>query len=265
MMSSQGKTAIVFTCAHDRPELSKERYHWLGNLIEDIKPDYCVDLGDGAEMASLNSFDTRYPQAIVSQNYEADINSYNESQDILWGRFKKSKKKRPYRIGFEGNHCHRVKRAVKHDPRLEGSKGGKYGISFSHLQNDHWFDEYHEYENGGPAIATYDGVAYAHYFASGNMGSAMSGVHHAYGLIGLRATSATCGHSHKRSMYFKDGVGQGGKGMIGLVAGNFKGAKEDWAGQQADWWGGVVIKRNIDGGMYDPEFISMKALREEYG
>jgi len=261
-MSNQGKTAVVFTCAHDRPEVSQERFKWLGKLIEDIKPDYCVDLGDGAEMASLNSFDTRYPQAIVAQNYEADIDSYNKAQDILWGRFKKSKKKRPYRIGFMGNHENRISRAVKTDPRLEG---GKYGISLSHLQNDHWFDDYHEYENGGPAIATYDDVAYAHYFSSGNMGSAMSGVHHAYSMLQHKGMSSTCGHSHKRSVYFKDGSGISG-GMIGLVSGCFKGAEESWAGQSnKDWAKGVVIKRNICKGMYDLEWVSMCALENAYG
>lgn len=260
--NSLGPTAIVWTCSHDRPELSKDRYKWLGSLIEDIKPDYCIDLGDGAEMASLNSFDTRYPQAIVPQSYEADVESYNESQDILWSRFKKSKKKRPYRIGFAGNHEERINRAIKHDPRLEGNK---HGISMKHLQNDHWFDDYHNYENGGPAIREYDGVAYAHFFSSGNMGSAMSGLHHGYGLVNLKGMSATCGHSHKRSMFFKDGAGSGGKGMIGAVAGCYKGAKESWAGQQADWAYGVLIKRNICNGMYDPTWVSMAALEAEYG
>lgn len=98
------KTCIVWSCGHADPDVSNERFSWLGDLIEDIKPDYTVDLGDGADMRSLNSYDTRYPQAIVSQNYEKDIESYNESQDRLWSRYKVSKKKRPYRFGFEGNH-----------------------------------------------------------------------------------------------------------------------------------------------------------------
>jgi len=260
--SGQGKTAVVWTCAHDRPEVSQDRFKWLGSLIEDIKPDYCVDLGDGAEMASLNSFDSRYPQAIVSQNYEADIESYNKYQDILWGRYKKAKKKRPYRIGFQGNHESRIDRAIKHDPRLEGNK---HGISFSHLNTDHWFDDYHEYENGGPAIAVYDDIAYAHFFSSGNFGSAMSGVHHAYTMLQAKGMSSTCGHSHKRSVYFKDGSGTHG-GMIGLVAGCFKGGEESWAGQaNNDWAKGVVIKRNICKGMYDLEWVSMGALERAYG
>jgi len=120
------RTAIVYTCAHADPGASNIRFDWLGSLIEDIKPDYVVDLGDGADMRSLNTYDTRYPQAIVSQSYQADIETYNDAQSRIWDRFKLKKKKRPWRIGFEGNHEHRLKKAISVDPRLEGDK---YGIS----------------------------------------------------------------------------------------------------------------------------------------
>ena len=86
--SAMGKTAVVWSCAHASPEVSNERFDWLGGLIYDVKPDYCVDLGDGADMKSLNSYDTRKPEAVVSQNYERDIDSYNESQELLRYRFK---------------------------------------------------------------------------------------------------------------------------------------------------------------------------------
>ena len=255
------KTAIVFTCAHTDPSVPNDRFDWLGSLIEDVRPDYVVDLGDTIDLKSLNSYDTRYPQAIVSQNYERDIEHHQEAMDRIWGRYKISKKKRPYRIGFEGNHENRLKKALAHDPRIEG---GKYGISFSHLATDYWYDEYHEYSNSAPSIFDYDGVSYSHYFSSGNYGTATSGTHHAYTILQNRNHSSTCGHSHKRSVYFKDGAHP--TGLIGLVAGCFKGGQESWAGQaNNDWWKGVVVKRNIENGMYDPEFISMERLRAEYG
>ena len=107
-----GKTAIVFSCGHATPETTNERFDWLGGLIYDIKPDYVVDLGDGADMKSLNSYDTRKPEAVVSQNYGRDIESYNEAQDLLRYRFKKQRRKRPAFYGFEGNHEHRIKTAI---------------------------------------------------------------------------------------------------------------------------------------------------------
>ena len=255
------KTAVVFSCGHTDPEVSNERFDWLGEFLYDLKPDYVVDLGDGADMKSLNSFDTRYPQAIVSQSYERDIEHYNEAMDRMRRKFKQHKRKRPAYFGFEGNHENRIKRAIAVDPRLEGDK---YGVSFGHLQTKHWFDEYHEYENSAPSIADYDGVSYAHYFSSGNFGTATSGTHHAYTLLQNRNYSSTCGHSHKRSLYFKDSAHP--KPILGLVAGCYKGREESWAGQaNSEWWKGVVIKREIDNGVYEPEFVSMNRLESIYG
>lgn len=256
-----GKTAIVYTCGHANPHSSNERYDWLGDLIFDVQPDYVIDLGDGADMRSLSLYESGNPGQVVLQNYEKDIQSYHDSMERVRRKFKQRKRKQPYWIGFEGNHENRIKKAVARDPRLEGQT---HGVSFSHLQTDKWFDEYHEYEHSAPSIADYDGVSYAHYFTAPNSPSAISGVHHAYTLLNHRNYSSTCGHSHRRGIYFKDGAYP--SGLIGLVAGCFKGSEEDWAGQSnSAWWKGVVIKREIENGMYDPEFISMKRLEEEYG
>tara|TARA_B100001093_G_scaffold351911_1_gene336372 strand:- start:2032 stop:2805 length:774 start_codon:yes stop_codon:yes gene_type:complete len=255
------KTAVVFTCSHVDPSVSNERFDWLGGLIYDLRPDYVVDLGDGAEMKSLNSYDTKYPKAVSAQSYEKDINHYNEAQDRLRRKFKDMKKRKPAFFGCEGNHEYRIKRAINLDPRLEGSK---YGISFSHLQTDYWFDEYQEYENSAPSTFDKDGVTYAHYISSGNYGTAMSGEHHAYNLLKKRHHSTTVGHSHKRGMFFKDDSHP--NPTIGLVAGCYKGASECWAGQaNKEWWKGVIIKRDISNGFYDPEFVSISRLKAIYG
>lgn len=255
------RTVVTFSCAHSDPGVSNERFDWLGRFLYDLKPDMVIDLGDGADMRSLNTYDTRYPQAIVSQNYEKDIDTYNDSQERLRHPFKYHKRKRPFWVGFEGNHENRIKKAISHDPRLEGQR---YGVSFGHLQTKVWFDEYHEYSNSAPAIADYDGVSYAHYFSSGNYGSATSGLHHAYTLLQNRNHSSTCGHSHKRSIYFKDSAHP--NPIIGTVVGCFKGGEESWAGQaNREWWHGVVVKRELENGVYEPEFVSMERLRKAYG
>lgn len=255
------KTAVVLTCAHSDPSIPNDRFDWLGEFLYDIRPDYVIDLGDGADLKSLNSFDTRYPQAIVAQNYESDINHYNDAMERMRRKFRTMKKKRPAFFGFEGNHENRIKKAIANDPRLEGAT---YGISFSHLQTDVWFDEYHQYNNSAPAIFDYDGVSYAHYIASGNYGTAMSGLHHAYGLVQKRHCSTTVGHSHKRSLFFKDDAHP--NPTIGLVAGCFKGGEEGWAGQSnMEWWKGVIVKRNVQDGYYEPEFVSLGRLRDVYG
>lgn len=255
------KTAIVFTCAHADPRVGNERADWLSNLIYDVRPDYVVDLGDTADMQSLSSHDTRKPEVLTVANYEKDIDSYLDFQERVRHKVKKNKVKRPAYFGHEGNHENRIKKALTYDPRLGG---GRYGISFDHLETNRWYDEYHEYRYSAPSISCYDGVSYAHYIASGNYGTAMSGEHHAYSLIKKRHCSTTVGHSHKRSVFFKDDANP--YPSIGLVAGCFKGREEEWAGQaNAEWWKGVVIKRNIENGWYDPEFVSLARLEAEYG
>jgi len=257
---SKSKVTLVFSCAHADPSASNERFDWLGKFIYDLKPDMVIDLGDGADMRSLNMYDKGKPTAIIAQNYEADIDVYNDSQERLRHQYRYHRKGKPTWIGFEGNHEHRIETALSSDPRLEGSK---YGISFSHLQTDKYFNEYHRYANSAPAIANYDGVDYAHYFASGNSGRALSGIHHAYGLLQARNVSSTCGHSHLRSMYFKDGVRS--SGIIASVVGCYKGKEESWAGQSNSMWAkGVMVKREVEDGMYDPQWVSMKALKKEY-
>ena len=260
-MTMTSKTAVVWSCAHSDPLCPNDRFDWLGSLIYDIKPDMCIDLGDGADMRSLNTYDTRYPQSVVTQSYEKDIEWYNDSQERLRHKFKKNRRKMPTWIGFEGNHEHRIKKALAHDPRLEGEK---YGVSFKHLNTDQWFNEYHEYENSGPALKPYSGVLFGHYVSSGNYGTAMSTKHHGYSLVEKLGSSATVGHSHKFNYYVKEESYPHPK--HGLVVGCFKGKEEGWAGQaNREWRHGVVIKRGLENGNYDMEWISMDRLEREYG
>lgn len=254
------KKVIVWTCAHADPGVDNERFTWLGQFIYDQKPDYCIDLGDGADMRSLNSYDTRYPQRIVHQNYEEDIESYNDSQERLRHPFKYNKKKRPLWIGFEGNHEHRIETAIEHDPRL---KGTKHGLSFEHLQTDHWFDEYHRYSHSAPALCEYDGVVYGHYVSAGAYGRPLAGKHHGAALVDKLASSVTVGHSHKFSYFHKADARP--VPLNGLVAGCFKGKDESWAGQSnQEWRRGVVVKNELENGNYDIQWVSLDALRREY-
>lgn len=251
------KTAVVFTCSHADPKVENDRFDWLGRFLYDVRPDYVVDLGDGADMRSLNTYDTTKPAFKSLQSYEKDIDWYNDAQERIRWPFKKAKVKRPTFFGFEGNHEYRIKKAVEHDPQLEG---GRHGISFKHLNTNKWFDEYWEYSNSAPTIANIDGVDYAHFISSGNYGTAMSGEHHAFNMLKKRLNSVTVGHSHKRNIYFRDDAK-----AIGLVAGCYKGAPESWAGQSNDEWAyGVWIKRNIQDGYYDPQWVSMDVLEKEY-
>ena len=255
------KTVVVYTCAHSDPSVSNKRFDWLGEFLYDLRPDMVFDLGDFADMKSLNTYDSRYPQAIVAQNYERDIDHANEAQDRIRRKFKLMKRKRPFFIGLEGNHENRIKKALALDPRIEG---GRYGVSFSHLQTDYWYDDYHHYHNSAPSLIDYDGIIYGHYVGTGAYGNAMHTKHHGASLVDKLASSVTVGHSHKLHYYRKADARP--TPLNGLVAGCFKGADEQWAGQaNREWSKGLVVKRYVENGDYDFSWVSMKALQKEYG
>lgn len=253
------KTHLVIPDQHAHPDYHNDRADWLGQLIKDIKPDVVVNIGDAADMASMSTYD-RGTKGFIGRNYEKDIDAHLEFQDRLWSPVKKAKKKQPRRLVIEGNHEHRIKKAINLQPELEGER---FGVSFKDLQFDDYYHEVIEYEGGVPGIVEVDGIHYSHFLVSGVMGRPIGGEHHAYSLLAKQYTSCTVGHSHLVDFAVRtraDGVR-----LMGCVVGVYQDYRSDWAGAVNDlWWSGVVVKRNVEDGMYDPQFISMEAIKNEY-
>lgn len=253
-------THLIIPDQHAHPDYNNDRADWVGQLIKDIKPDLVVNIGDAADMESLSSYD-KGKASFHGRNYEKDIESHLEFQERMWAPIKRSKKKQPYKVVLEGNHEHRIKRALEYSPELEGDR---FGVSFKDLDFDSYYHEVIEYKGQTPGVYTHDGISYAHYFISGVMGRAIGGEHHAYSLIAKNFTSCTCGHSHTADWAVRTDTG--GKKIMGLVAGVYQDYNSGWAGHVNDlWWRGVVVKRNVEDGCYDPEWVSIERLRKEYG
>lgn len=253
----KSRLGVAYTCCHSDPEYSNERFTWLGNFIYDLKPDFVIDLGDIAEMASLSGFDNAKPEVIVSKNYERDIATNGDAQERLRHKFIRNKKRKPYWVGMQGNHEYRINKALIANPRIYGDD---YGLSPKHLEPDHWYDEYHPYQNGAPAVAQFEGINLAHYIASGNYGTAMSGEHHAYNLLKKMMRSTIVGHSHKLNVYWRPDAK-----AIGAVIGCYKGGETSWAGQaNNEWWKGVMVMHNTEDGWFDPQFVSQESLKRDY-
>lgn len=255
------KTLVVMTCSHATPEVSNDRFSWLGQFLYDLRPDTFVHLGDRADMKSLNSFDKGKPTNLSMQSYEKDIECSLDADYRVWELFRKNKRRMPHRIGIEGNHEDRIRRAVSSDPRLAGDT---YGISMKHLRNSEMFDEYHEFADTAPAIVDIEGMLVSHYLQSPNSAGAISGRHHAAALVDRLASSVAVGHSHKLDYHRKADAYP--RPISGLVAGCFKGARESWAGQSNNGWtSGIAVLHSFDKGDYDLQWVSLKALQKEYG
>lgn len=254
------KTHLIIPDQHAHPDFNNDRADWVGKLIKDVKPDWVVNMGDAADLASLSTYD-KGKASFFGRSYEKDIEAHLDFQDRMWHPMRKSKKKMPSSVILEGNHEHRIKKALEYDPHLAGSK---HGLSFSDLEWDKYYDEVVEYDGGTPDVFTIDDVSYAHYFISGVMGRPIGGEHHAYSLISKNFTSCTAAHSHTVDWAVRTNTY--GKKIMGCVAGVYQDYESPWAGDvNRLWWSGVVIKRGVEDGVYSPQFVSLEQLRKEYG
>lgn len=249
---------LVVPDSHSHPSYSNRRFDWLGKFILDLKPDKVINLGDGADMASLSSYDTARAKGFHGRTYRRDVDSFLDAQERMWAPVKNAKKKKPWAMYLEGNHEERIRRAVNANPELEGT----YGIE--DLELGRYYDEFVPYVGNTPGVASVDGVLYAHYFVSGVMGRPIGGEHGAYSLLTKEFTSCTQGHAHTFDYAIRT-TGDGRK-IHGLVAGCYQDYQSDWAGEVNKMWhSGVIVKRNVDRGQYDLQWVSMEALRKEYG
>jgi hypothetical protein len=250
-------THLVFTCAHAHYQHDNDRASWLGQLITDIKPDVVINLGDNADMPSLSSFD-KGTRAAMGKTYEKDINAFLDFQEKLFDPLRKQKKKLPYFVFCEGNHEHRIEKAVNASPELEGA------VSLEDLDLEAYYDDVVLYEGNTPGHICIDGCWYSHFFTSGTMGRPVSGEHTAHTLLQKTGATSTQGHTHEFDFCVRSRVD--GSKVYGAVVGCYQDYTNDWAGKTAVHWDrGVLVKRNVEKGTYDHEWISLKTLAKEYG
>lgn len=248
-------THLIIPDGHAKPSEDLRRFDLLNKLIKSIRPEVIVNIGDAGDMHSLNSFDKGFD----GTSYEADIDCTVESIDRTFHNIKYKPKRKVFCVG---NHEHRITRTIEQSPELAGDK---HGVSMKHLQLDKYFTDVVHYEGAAPGTIMIDGVNYAHYHTSGAMGRPISGDNHARSLLLKGHISSTCGHSH--FLDYSTHVDGAGRRIHGLVAGSFKGHKNDaYAGTSArNYWRGICVKRLVKGGSYDLQLISMAQLEETYG
>lgn len=248
-----GKTHLIIPDSHAHPDFHNKRYEWLGHLINDVKPDVVVDIGDWFDMPSLCSYD-RGKKSFEGRRYKKDIEAGLDAQDRMFRIIRKQKKKLPRFVRTLGNHEQRIAKAIDLDPILEGTIGlGDLG------SRDYGWEEV-------PFLQSIeiDGVTYQHYFVSGIMGRPISGERHAQALILKKLRSCTQGHSHLFDYCVRSDVR--GKKIHGCVVGVYQDYHADYAGEANNMWNaGVVVKRGVEGGEYDLEHISLKRIKEAYG
>lgn len=248
---------IVIPDPHAHFEFSNDRADWLSHLIMDIKPDVVVNLGDMFDMPSMASYD-KGKKSFQGRTFAKDIEAGLDFDDRIWEPIRRAKKKMPRAIFIEGNHEHRLKRAIDLQPELDGV------ISFADFDLKRNYDDVVEYTGGTPGIIEVGGIVYCHFAISGVMGRPIGGEHPAYSLLNKQFQSITQGHIHVFNHCTRTTAQ--GKRIHGMVAGVYQNYDSPWAGEINKLWSsGVVIKRGVNDGNYDHEWISIERLKAAYG
>jgi len=231
----------------------------IGNYIVAKKPDKIVCLGDFADMPSLSSYDIG-KKSFEGKRYTKDINASIDAMNVLFDPLDKynfqqvkTKHKRyePELFMLEGNHEHRITRAVNNDAKLEGL------LSTSDLLYKELFGwkvfPFLE-------VAVIDGVAYSHYFVTGVAGRAASSAQ-----VQLNKKHMSCVAGHQQGLQIATGVRADQKLITSIIAGSCYEHNEDYLGPQANnHWRGILVLHDVDDGQFDLMPVSLKYLKGKY-
>lgn len=252
------RTHLFFTDVHCAPGKSNGHAFLLGKLINDIKPDVVICGGDLFDMQSLCSYD-RNTRRHFGRQYADDVAAGVDFNDKLWWTVRRQKKRMPHRVFLIGNHEQRIERLVDENPELEGT------IGYNNLELDSFYNTVVPYSGNIPDSVVVDGIHYAHYFVTGPSLRPISSVHLADAMVSKLGVSCVMGHTH--ILDFARKVTHDGRIIQAVSGGYFCNYDLEYPGYvRNSWWRGVVVLRNVDGnGGFDPEFISIKQLIEEYG
>ena len=254
---------LVIGDGHAQPDVSNERFDWLGELILEERPDVVIDIGDMASVDSLCSYDkgTRSFEGRrlagdfeVTRDARARIGKPLEKFNKTYYKKHKKKQYKPRLVGIVGNHENRVNKMLEHNPEWEGT--------FS--VDDFGYSQYGWEERPFLEMVNVDGIYYSHYFTSGVMGRAIGGLNVGRKIVLKLHTSGTQGHGHQYSHHTE--VTVTGQRIHGCMAGCYFDHHMGYAGQaNAEFRPGILIKDNVDGlGDYDERWVSIDEMKRKY-
>jgi len=261
MAVKQGPTHLVIPDVHVKYNQDLRRLDWLGQIIVEEQPDTIICLGDFADMESLSSYD-KGTRRFEGRRVRKDLEAAREGMRRLLKPLRDHNKKKarfherqykPRMVMLLGNHEYRIERATNLEPQLEGV------LSLADLKYEAEGWEVYPFLNE----VEIDGVTYSHYFISGVMGRPIGGENPAKTLLHKHHKSCTAGHTHIADWAQRR---RGDEHIMGLLAGCYFEHEEEYVppSVNAMWWRGIVIKRNVKDGCYDPQFMSLNTIKKRF-
>ncbi len=239
-------------------ETPNDHLNWLGEYIVKAQPEKIICLGDFADMSSLSSYD-RGHKSFEGRRFKKDITAVVQAQDVLLGplhelqsrqRRNKIKVYNPELIMLLGNHENRILRATEMSPELDGTIGIEDLRYVEHGWVVHPFLD----------IVNLDGVHYTHFVKNKNSDYAKAS---AKACVQELLCSVTQGHRPGLDIHVQTDAR--GNTVWGIIAGSFYLHNEAYRHEQGNsHWRGVIHKREVKDGSYDPEFITLATLEKNF-
>ena len=246
-----GRVHLVIPDCQVRTGVPTDHLEHIGNYIVEKKPDVIVQIGDFADMPSLNSY-TKGKREAEGQRLTRDISSVTRAMERLLKPIHDYNRTAEIKYAPEmhlttGNHEFRLEREVEDNPKLEGMFDMK----------DLGYEEFGWKVHDFLKVAKIDGVEYAHYFTSGNMGRPVTS---AAALLRERQCSAIMGHVQHTDMAFHKKTQN-----IAMFCGICYTHDETYLGPQGNnTRRQVVMLHEVEDGHFDPMFVSLKFLSKRY-
>lgn len=254
-------THLVIFDTQCRPDISLNYLRWIGQYIVRKRPNVIVHIGDHADMESLSSYDKGMRSAEGKRVHEDIRWAVGGMKALLTPLWELQEQQRvngeevysPRMVLTLGNHEHRIDRHVNANPEMHGF------LSTDDLQ----------YAEMGWEVAPFltpveiDGIHYCHYFPNVMTGKPLGGT--AANMLTKIGTSFTMGHQQLLDVAVRT-LQTTGQQQWGVKCGASYVHEEGYKGVQGNkHWRGIMVKHNVKDGSYDPLFISMQWLEEQYG
>jgi predicted phosphodiesterase len=236
---------VVIGDLHAHPDYDIERFDVLGRFCAEQQPDVIVQMGDWADMPSINRHANKWE--LESRRYSEDVEITQDSLAAFDRPIARRKRKKPRKVFLEGNHENFITRVTTEEPKWRG----QVGIEDLGFERFGW--ERYEYRRR----AEIAGFHFVHHLGSQTgRASRVSSPTNGFKSLGV---STVVGHTHT---YYRSPLPFLDRRVWGIDVGccihKDMGYQENWScDTEYKYWRGVWIFDNARDG--DADFTEVRA------
>jgi len=241
-----GRMHLVVPDCQIKPGVPTDHLEWISNYILEKRPDVIINIGDFADINSLNKYDKGTLRG-ENRRLKADLRAARNAMNRLMNPIIACKDYKPELHLTMGNHEERLARFANENPEFDQI------IGIHMLRYQDWGWNVHPFTK----VCSVDGVEYAHYFITGESGRPVTS---AAALLRKRHRSAIMGHNQKTDIAFQPTTHQWAIfcGLCALHDEPYLGPQCNFVRRQ------ILVLHEVEEGRFDPMFVSLRFLQKAY-